>query len=34
MCEPCVKHVCFIGKVPRLTHGSHLDDTWFIQGLQ
>jgi hypothetical protein len=29
MCQPCVKHVCSIGKVPRLTHGSHMDDTWF-----
>ena len=34
MCEPCVKHVRFIGESPHLTHGSHKDGTRFRQGLQ
>jgi hypothetical protein len=33
MCQPCVKHVCSIGKVPRLTHGSHMDEARFTHGL-
>ncbi len=31
MCQPCVKHVCFIGDVPVLTHGSQKDKARFRQ---
>ncbi|OQP58443.1 hypothetical protein A4R26_03020 [Niastella populi] len=31
MCEPCVRHVCFIEEHPALTHGSHMHDITFIQ---
>jgi hypothetical protein len=34
MCQPCVKHVCFISEVPHLTHGSHMDEARFTHGIQ
>ena len=33
MCQPCVKHVCFIGEVPHLTHGSHMDEARYTHGI-